>query len=128
MIEWFGLEGTLKIIKVHLPWHWQGHLSLDQVAQSSFQPVLEHFKGWGIHSFSGNLLQCLTENNSKKIIKENNFLLISYLNLLSFILNPFPTALSLHALVKVHFCLSCRFSLGTGRPQFGHPKAFSVPG
>ncbi|KAK4818440.1 hypothetical protein QYF61_013127 [Mycteria americana] len=30
-----------------------GHLPLDQVAQSPIQPGLEHFQGWGIHSFSG---------------------------------------------------------------------------
>ncbi|KAK4821719.1 LOW QUALITY PROTEIN: hypothetical protein QYF61_000262 [Mycteria americana] len=31
----------------------QGHLPIDQVAQSPIQPVLEHFQGWGIHNFSG---------------------------------------------------------------------------
>lgn len=29
-IEWFGLEGTSKIIKFQLPCNKQGHLSLDQ--------------------------------------------------------------------------------------------------
>jgi len=33
--------------------HEQGHLPLDQVAQSSIQYGLEHFQGGGIHSFSG---------------------------------------------------------------------------
>ena len=36
-IEWFGLEGTLKIIWFQLPCHEQGHLPLDQVAQSPIQ-------------------------------------------------------------------------------------------
>jgi len=31
----------------------QGHLPLDQVAQSSIQPGLEHCQGGGSHSFSG---------------------------------------------------------------------------
>ena len=35
IIEWFGLEGTLQIILFQPPCHGQGHLPLDQVAQSS---------------------------------------------------------------------------------------------
>jgi len=46
--EWFGLEGTLKIIWFQLPCHGQGHLPLEQGAQSSIQPGLEHFQGGGI--------------------------------------------------------------------------------
>ena len=41
IIEWFGLEGTLKIIWVQPPCHGQGHPPLDQVAQSPIQPGLE---------------------------------------------------------------------------------------
>ena len=52
-MEWFGLEGTLKIIWFQPPCHEQGHLPLDQVAQSSIQPGLERCQGGGIHSFSG---------------------------------------------------------------------------
>jgi len=33
--------------------HRQGHLPLDQVAQSLIQPGLEHCQGGGSHSFSG---------------------------------------------------------------------------
>jgi len=33
--------------------HGQGHLKLDQVAQSPIQPGLERFQGGGIHNFSG---------------------------------------------------------------------------
>ena len=38
IIEWFGLEGTLKLIQFQPPCHGQGHLPLDQVAQNSIQP------------------------------------------------------------------------------------------
>jgi len=44
--EWFGLEGTLKIIYFQPPCHGQGHLPLDQVAQSPIQPGLEGFGGF----------------------------------------------------------------------------------
>jgi len=53
MIEWVGLEGTLKIVLFQPPCHDQGHLPLDQVAQNPIQPGLEHFLGGGSHSFSG---------------------------------------------------------------------------
>jgi len=51
--EWFGLEGTLKIISFQSPCHGQRHLPPDQVAQSPVQPGLECFQGRGIHSSSG---------------------------------------------------------------------------
>lgn len=44
-MEWFELEGTLKIVQSQPPWHGQGHLSLDQFVQSPIQPGLEHFRG-----------------------------------------------------------------------------------
>jgi len=47
------LEGTLKIIWFQPLCHEQGHLPLDQVAQSSIQPGLEHLQGGGSHNFSG---------------------------------------------------------------------------
>ncbi|KAK4807231.1 LOW QUALITY PROTEIN: hypothetical protein QYF61_024351 [Mycteria americana] len=43
--EWFGLEGTLKGHLVHPPCNEQGHLSLDQVAQSPIQADLECLQG-----------------------------------------------------------------------------------
>jgi len=49
IIEWFGLAGTLKIIWFQPPCHEQGHLPLDQVAQSSIQPGFEHFHGLKLH-------------------------------------------------------------------------------
>jgi len=53
IIEWFGLEGTLKIIWFQPPCYEQGHLPPAQVAQSSIQPGLEPCQGGGSHSFSG---------------------------------------------------------------------------
>jgi len=55
IIEWLGLEGSLTILcrQFQAPCHGQGHLALDQVAQSPIQPGLEHFQGGGIHNFSG---------------------------------------------------------------------------
>ena len=41
-IQWFGLEGTFKIIQFQLFCYRQGHLPLDQVAQSPMQPGLEY--------------------------------------------------------------------------------------
>jgi len=51
--EWFGLEGTLKIIWFQPPGHEQGHLPPAQGAQSSIQPGLEPCQGGGSHSSSG---------------------------------------------------------------------------
>jgi len=58
IIEWFGLEVTLKISWFQPPCHEQGHLPLDQVAQSPIQPGLEHFQGGASTASLGNLLQC----------------------------------------------------------------------
>ena len=56
IIEWFGLEGTSRIIKFQPPYQRQGYqppdLVLDQVAQGHIQPDLEHLQGWRIHSLS----------------------------------------------------------------------------
>ena len=48
IIELFEFEGTLKGHLVQLPCTEQGHLQLDQVAQSPIQPDLECLQGWGI--------------------------------------------------------------------------------
>ncbi|KAK4822534.1 hypothetical protein QYF61_015540 [Mycteria americana] len=53
IIEWFGLEGTFKGHLVQPPCNKQGHLQLDQVAQSPVQPDTERFQGWGIYHLSG---------------------------------------------------------------------------
>jgi len=46
IIEWFGLEGTLKGRPVQPYCTEQVHLQLDQVAQSPVQPDLARFQGW----------------------------------------------------------------------------------
>ena len=84
----------LKDYLVPAPWHEQGHLPLDRVAQSSIQSGLEHFQGRASAASLGNLCQCFTT------LMVKNFLLISNLNLPSFSLQPFPLVLSLHTLVK----------------------------
>jgi len=53
MVEWFGLEGTLKIIWFQRPCHGRGHLPPAQGAQSPIQPGLELCQGGGSHSSSG---------------------------------------------------------------------------
>lgn len=57
-----------------------------------------------------------------------NFFLLSHLILLSFTLKIFLLVLSLCILMKVPLHLSCRLSLGTGRPCWGLPRAFSSSG
>ena len=93
-IEWFGLEGTCKISQVKTPCYRQGHLPLDQVAQSPIQPGTECFQGESIHSLTGNLFQCLTT------LIERNLFLVSSLNLPSSNLKQFPIVLLLCALIK----------------------------
>ena len=48
-----GWEGPSKVIWFQLPCHGQGHLPLDQGAQSPGQPGLEHCQGGGSHNLSG---------------------------------------------------------------------------
>jgi len=52
IIEWFGLQGILKNHLVQPPCNEQGHLPLDQIAQSIIQLDVEHFHGWGSYDFS----------------------------------------------------------------------------
>ena len=63
--EWFGLEGMFEDHLVQHHCHGQGHLSLDQVAQSPVKPDRDHFQGWGIHSFSGQTVQVPHHPHSK---------------------------------------------------------------
>ena len=88
IIEWLGLGGTSRIMKLQSTHSRQGHqpphLIPDQAAQGPIPPGHEHLQGWGIHSLSGQLFQHLTT----LIVK--NLPLISKLNLPSFNLKPFP--------------------------------------
>lgn len=47
VIQWFKLEGDLKITWFQPPCRGQGRLQLDRVAQSPIQPVLEHVRALG---------------------------------------------------------------------------------
>jgi len=71
IIEWLGLEGTSRIIKLQPPCHRQGcqppHLILDQAAQGSIQPGFEHLQGWGIHSLSGQPVPAPHHSLCKKL-------------------------------------------------------------
>ena len=51
--ECFGLEETFRGHLAQCPWSEQGHLQLDQVAQSPIQPGLECFQEWGICHLRG---------------------------------------------------------------------------
>ena len=53
-----GWKGP-KIIQFLPPFHRQGHLSLNQVAQSPTQPGLLCFQEGGIHNLAGQIPQCL---------------------------------------------------------------------
>jgi len=68
IIEWFRLEGTLKNTSFQTPCHGQGHLSLDQAAQSHIQLALEHVQGVGIHSSSGQLVPVPHPCHGKKFL------------------------------------------------------------
>jgi len=76
--EWFGLEGTLKIIWFQPRCHGQGHLPPDQIAQSSIQPGLDTAREGAATASLGNLGQGLTT------LMVKNFFPISHLNLPSF--------------------------------------------
>jgi len=56
-MDWVGLEGTFKDHLVQPPCSEQGHLQLDQVAQSPIQPDPECFQGWGICHVSVSSVQ-----------------------------------------------------------------------
>jgi len=53
IVEYLGLEDIFKGHLVQPLCNEQGHVQLDQVAQSPMQPDLEQFQGEGIRSFSG---------------------------------------------------------------------------
>lgn len=50
ILEWCELEGTSELIYFQQHCYRQGHLPLDQTAQSPMQPGPESFQGWKIHN------------------------------------------------------------------------------
>ena len=82
--------------------------------QMTTQPGLERLQGWGIHSLSGQLCQCLTN------LWVKNFFLISKLNLSCSGFKASFLTLPLQALLKsfsIFLHLSYRQPLHTERPQ-----------
>ena len=62
------LEGTLKITQFQPLCYRQGHLLLDQVAQSPIQPGLESLQGGAIHSLSGQPIPASHHLHSKEFL------------------------------------------------------------
>ena len=93
-IELFELESTIKGHLVQLPCNKQGHLQLDQVAQSPVQPDLECLRGWGIHHTSGQPVPVFNHFYCIYL-----FLIFS-INLPYFSLKSFPFVLSPKILLK----------------------------
>ena len=67
-IECFWLGGTFRGHVDQPPCSEQGHLQLDQVAQSLVQPGLECFQGWGLHCLSGQPVPVFHHPHGKKIL------------------------------------------------------------
>ena len=80
IIELFELEGTLESDRVQLSCNEQGHLQLDQVAQSPVQPDLGCLQGQGIHHLSVHSVKCSSASATLSLEK---VFLISKLNLSS---------------------------------------------
>lgn len=70
-----SVRGCLIDHLIPIPCREQGHLPVEQVAQSPVQLVLLHFHEWGILSFSGQPVPFPHQPHSEK------FLLYAYLNL-----------------------------------------------
>lgn len=87
---------TLKITWFQHTCHKQGHLLLDQVAQSSSQPGLGHCKGQDMHNFSGQMIPMLYYPHRK------NFFLIFNLNPPSCSWKPLSLVPLKHTLAKSH--------------------------
>ena len=68
IIEWFVSEETSKDHLVQPSRHGQGHLSLNQVAQSPIQLDLECCRGWGIYHLSGQPVPVSHHPHSKEFL------------------------------------------------------------
>jgi len=63
-----GWKGPYRPSSSKAPCHGQGHLPLDQVAQSPIQPGLEHSQEGGIHIFSGQPVPVPHHPQSKEFL------------------------------------------------------------
>jgi len=88
------LEGTLKIIYFQTPCHGQGHLLLDEAAQTPPNLALNTAREGAASASLGNLCQGFINLTVK------NLFLLPNLNLLSFSLKPLLLVLCLQALAK----------------------------
>ena len=68
IVECFGLEGTFRGQLAQPPCSEQGHLQLDQVAQSPIQPGFECFQEWGLHYLSGQPVPVFHHPYGKKFL------------------------------------------------------------
>jgi len=66
IMEQFGLEGIFRGHLAQPPCSEQGHLQLDQGAQSPIQPDLECFQGWGIYHLSGQPVAVFHRSHCQK--------------------------------------------------------------
>ncbi|XP_065518123.1 uncharacterized protein LOC136004991 isoform X2 [Lathamus discolor] len=73
ILEWFMLEGTLKLIQFQpLPTGGQGHLTLEQLAPSPcVLPGLEHCRGRGSLSFSGHPVPAPQHPHREELLPES---------------------------------------------------------
>jgi len=117
------LEGTFRGHLAQPPCSEQGHLQLDQVAQSPIKPDLECFQGWGTSHLSGQPgCQAFTT-----LIAKNLFLIPS-LTLSSFSLKPSPLVLLLLALLKSPSPAFLQVCFKYWKATIRSPADFSSPG
>ena len=62
------LERTFKAHLEQTPCNEQGHLPLDQIAQSPVQPDLKCLQGWGLHYLSGQPVPVFHHTHCKKFL------------------------------------------------------------
>ena len=124
IIEWFELEATFKYRLVQLLFHGQGHLSLDQVAQSPVLPDLEHFQWWGIHNFSGQpvLVFHQQEENLSYIQSKSNFFLFKIIISCHITTGPGKKSFSIFLLRPLRVEGHSKFSLEPSLLQTEQPQ------
>lgn len=68
LIEWLGLEATLKIISFLPPCCGHGHFPLDHAAQSPILPDWEQFQRWGCRGTLLAYIQFLVHQNPQILL------------------------------------------------------------